>query len=157
MPLGLIPLPPMLGQEIDMPLPSLAKVIANNRSQQAVPTSSLNLTITGWTESFDTASAFDPVTGLFIAPADGYFQVDAGIVATSPTAAYGLAVLVNDVAKLQLINALAGGQSVVGGLVQLAKNDVLRFGITNFSGVNVTLFNNAAAPGANYLTIAQQL
>lgn len=132
----------------------LAKVIANNRSQQVVPTSSLNVTLTNWTESFDTLSSFDPVTGLFVAPADGFYYVDVCLVATATGAIYGLAILVNDVARLQP-GILSTGVAEVGGLVHLAKNDVLRLGMTNFSGSNVTLFNNAGAPGENYMTIAQ--
>lgn len=137
-------------------VPILAKMIANNRSQQAVPTSSLNVTMTNWTESFDTLNAFDPVTGLFTAPADGYYSVDSCLVAASGTASFGIAILVNDVARLQP-SVLAAGVASLGGLVYLAKNDVLRLGMTNFSGSTVTLFNNAGAPGENYLTIVQQL
>lgn len=133
---------------------AFAFVGAKNRSQQVVPTSSLNVTLTNWTEAFDTLNAFDPVTGLFVAPSDGFYKVDASLVATSNAAAFSVAILVNNVAQLQP-GVVAGGVVLIGGTVQLAKNDVLRFGMTNFSGSSVTLFNNAGAPGENYLTIAQ--
>lgn len=129
-------------------------VVAKNRSQQVVPDSSLNATLTNWTEAFDTLGSFDPVTGLFTAPADGFYQVATSIVATSSTASFFLAVLVNNVAQLQPGDC-AGGVTSLGGLVHLLKGDVLRVGLSNFSGVSVTLFNNAGVPGENYLTIAK--
>lgn len=136
-------------------LTTLARVVANNRSGQVVPDSSLNVTLTNWTEAVDTAAAFDPVAGLFTAPADGFYQVNTSIIATSNVASYSIAVLVNNVARLQP-GGLAGGQTTLGGLVQMAKGDVLRVGLTNFSGASVTLFNNAGAPGENNLSITQQ-
>jgi len=136
-------------------LTALARLNANNNSQQVVATGSVFLTLTNWTETQDNANAFDPVTGLFTAPADGTYQVSACIVATSGTAAFNLAILVNNVAKLQP-GVNAGGICLVSGGVQMAKNDVLRVGMTQFSGGNITLFFNGAATGENYLTIAQQ-
>lgn len=129
-------------------------VSAKNRTQQVFPNASLNTSPTNWTEDFDTLNAFDAATGLFVAPSDGYYEVSASLVATSNGAVYGIAILVNGTAKLQP-GLLAGGVTFVGGCVHLAKNDVLKLGLTNFSGANVTLFNNAGAPGENYLTIAR--
>ena len=50
-------------------------VIANNSSGQSVADAGSPATLTGWTEVVDTAGAFTPATGVFVAPVTGNYLV----------------------------------------------------------------------------------
>lgn len=60
----------------------LETVVAFQAASPATPFNIPNATatnITGWTEVFDSGAAFDPATGAFTAPVDGYYQFNASI------------------------------------------------------------------------------
>jgi len=162
-PLGLLPLPPMLGQETDMPLPTLAKMGADNGSSQSFASGNAFVTITGWTSLFDTLSAFVAATGLYTAPADGYYLVTAGIFTNTipQNADLFLSVFVSAAEKVrQAITTPATGGALGNGAINLgitvpaSKNDVIRLAVTNFTGSTVALNNQ---PLSTYWSIAQQL
>lgn len=48
-------------------------VLATNTSGQTIGSSGTPTTITGWTEALDVDAAFDPTTGLYVAPRTGYY------------------------------------------------------------------------------------
>jgi len=62
---------------------------ATNATNQSIPDANVATVVTGWTEVTDTAAAFDPVTGLFTVPANGYYVVTAELEFTAIAAAVG--------------------------------------------------------------------
>lgn len=143
-------------------LTALARVNAQNGSGQIIASGGINTPITGWTEVFDTANAFDPVTGTFIAPAAGFYLVNASLTLNAVVQASNvfLGVLLNGVAQIQANGptpATGGnvnnGAVAVNALVRAAAGDAIRIGMTQFTGSAISLFVSAAFSG---LSITQQ-
>lgn len=77
-------------------------LLYTNTSGQSIPTGA-NTTVTTWTKTFDRLNTnFNATTGLFTAPATGYYRVDAQVMFSGSTTAvgndYSLSVLANGVA-----------------------------------------------------------
>lgn len=140
----------------------LARLIATNVSGQSVPSGAAFTAITGWTTVADTAAAFVPATGLYTVPATGFYQVNAGFLSANAIPQNSnvfLAVLLNEVSQFQCIasNPSTGGPignmaCFANGIVKATKGDILRLGMTQFSGGLYTLFATAAD---NFLNVSQ--
>jgi hypothetical protein len=154
-------MPPYTGGDTGAaPLVALAKVVAINGSHQSIPSGATTV-VTGWTEQIDTANAFDPATGIFTAPADGFYMVTAAVLMNlvPQNANLFLGILVNGTAHYQgtFGSPATGGTTPTAAIpvsvpVQLTKNDTVKLGITQFSGVALTLFVTAIF---NNLSIVQ--
>ena len=138
-----------------------ARLIAQKPISQVIASGAPFTPIIGWSEIVDTASSFDPVTGTFTVPADGFYQVSAALLTLGVSANNNvfLAVLLNGAPQLQGVTQVPplGGTAAnlgvaVNGLVRASKNDLITLGFTQFSGSPITTF---AAGVDNYFTIAQ--
>jgi hypothetical protein len=138
-----------------------ARVIADNASSQSIASGAPFTAITNWTEIVDTAAAFDPVTGLFTAPAAGYYLITCGIVTNTVPQAnnFFLGIVVNGTAQIQSNTptpatggSVGNGGFQIHGVVRLALADVLKVTVTQFSGGAITLFSGATD---NHLEIDQ--
>ncbi len=132
-----------------------------NTSAQSIANNAAT-TVTGWTKSFDRLNAnFNASTGIFTAPATGYYHVDAGLLYASATAS-----LTNESFQVQVVGngaTLCTGQgrsqqtaSSVGYsattscLVSLTAGQTIAVQAFQNSGSTVAL---ATAAGGSYVSI----
>jgi hypothetical protein len=136
-------------------------LLYSNTSGQSIPNNSFT-TVTGWTKTFDKVNAnFSASTGIFTAPATGYYQMDACVtfsVATGVSAAqYAIAFVANaaTVAEPSFFqeSTASTGVAVCGGVtVSLASGQTAFIQAYQNTGVARSLLVNG---GATYLSISR--
>lgn len=135
-------------------------LLYNNNSAQSIP----NLTptiVTGWTQLFDRLGTnFNATTGVFTAPANGYYQVSAGLLFTANTGAPNTSAQTVIVANgvnvaagftIRENNATAGEGATVSSAVFLSAGQTLTINAVQNSGAALTL---QTGPGVCFLSIA---
>jgi hypothetical protein len=136
---------------------AMAKVFAT-ASAVSIPSGTAT-TVTAWVPTFDVNSNFVASTGVFTAPATGYYHASAGLSFGSSVVAgtvVSISVLVNGVAKIQSINIIGftsgfNGGLHASGLVQMTAGQTISISVNQNSGSGQTL----AAGASSYVSITQ--
>jgi hypothetical protein len=140
-------------------------VIANNSSGQSIADAGSPITLTSWTEVADTAGAFTPATGVFVAPVTGNYLVCCEIEFSAIAAVVGAefsiqvwvnaGVVVSGVETCQVAAANVKRQPKVSMIVPATATDqiTVRASQTSGSGANSLTF----ATTRNQLSIALML
>jgi hypothetical protein len=148
------------GANVDMAF--RVQVIATNASAQTF-VSSVGATVTNWTEGLDTATAFNPTTGIFTAPATGIYLVCATLlyipsVAPSLGSTYQTQIRVNGVVTIygetsaQTTVTAADQAPVACGIVSVASGGTISIVGLQSGGADASLLADA---NANTLSILQ--
>lgn len=134
-------------------------LLYSNISAQSIPNAAYT-TVTGWTKTFDRVNAnFNASTGVFTAPATGYYQVSAQLVFGANTGAvgtaYGAAISANSVQVaigLQSRDAAGSAQNAieVSAVVSLTAGQTIVLQAFQNTGAALALSSTAAQ---NYLNI----
>lgn len=140
-------------------------VSAGNSNGQTITDGAAAATVTTWTETIDTAAAFDPATGVFTAPAAGIYLVNCGVQFAATAANLGAVFRLNVVHNAAIAVSYSVQNPVAAltqvrslhccAMVNMAQGDTITAAVQlSGAGGNIAL---TADGNFNYLNITSKI